>query len=134
MGLSAAVGLGCLRFVEEERDAGKIHGRADSMAYLGGYLADGGAVAASFGAAAAAFAGSPGAVEAAIFNASGVIQSRNGPLRDHIFRSAIVTGPNEGRRAQLVLGVFPRQSFAWTSYPAEGARKLGRWTRWRGRG
>lgn len=96
--------------MEEEQDAGRIHGRAGSVADLRSYFAGGGGVAAGRGAAEAGFAGGSGEVEAAVCCVSG-----------------IVAGPNEGRRAQLVFAVFLHQCVAGTSYPAAGGWKSGRW-------
>jgi|SRR5665213_2227077 len=106
----AAKGLRCICFAKEEEDAGRIHGRAGSVADFRGYFADRWGVAAGFGAAEAASAGGSGEVEAAVS-----------------FVSGIVAGPNEGGRAQLVFTVFLHQRVAGTSYPAAGVRKAGRW-------
>ena len=68
--LSGADGLmavfGCMVLLEEEHNAGRIHGRAGAMADFRGHFAGGGGVAAGFGPAAATFAGGSGEVEAAV--------------------------------------------------------------------
>lgn len=71
--LTAVSVFGCMVLVEEEHNAGKIHGRAGSMADFWGYFAGGGGVAAGFGAAAAAVAGGSGAGKAPVSGHSGVI-------------------------------------------------------------